>query len=321
MAENGSTDWVGLGPRLIGCGVLLPTCLTLGEAGGVRPRGIRGAGGRVVGGAFRVGSGLGGSCGLGLADIGSAVLEGGGRLGMGSGLEVVVGLGASGLVVLVLADPAGFLAAAVVVGLVTSFLAGAFVLGGCAAVVLPAEGAVVPGLGAAGLVVEGAVVGLDAAVETAGRDAEGPVAGLVVLGTVVLSVLAAVEVPGLGADEAVGLGAVVLGFAPLTGALLLRAPFPVAVLAPLVAAVAEFGRAAPTGFLSDTLVWVLTAEAAAVAPPTGFLAAVVDDTPVVVVVVVFFLSGACFLARSLVEGLTPFMWRLEAVPGRELGPV
>lgn len=73
-----------------------------------------------MGGAFLAGSGLGGSCGLGLADIGSAFLEGGGRLGMGSGLAVAVGLGASGLVVLVLADAAGFLAAAVVVGLVTS---------------------------------------------------------------------------------------------------------------------------------------------------------------------------------------------------------
>lgn len=119
LAVKGRTDWVGLEACLTDWEMVLPTGLLLGEAGGVLPWGCRVAGGRVVGGALRVGRGLG-SCDLGRAGLVSVALVGWGLLEAGSGLEAAVALGGSGLVVLVVADVAGFLAAAVVAGLLTS---------------------------------------------------------------------------------------------------------------------------------------------------------------------------------------------------------
>lgn len=159
LAVKGRTDWVGLEARLTNWGAVLPTGLLLGEAGGVLPWGCRVAGGRVVGGALRVSRGLG-SCDVGRAGLVSAALVGWGLLEAGSGLEAAVALGGSGLVVLVVVDVTGFLAAVVVAGLLTSFLAGPVGLGACAVVVLPVEGAVVPTLEAAGLL-EPAAAGLD----------------------------------------------------------------------------------------------------------------------------------------------------------------
>lgn len=241
----------------------------------------------------------------------------------GSGLAAAPVFVASGLVVLVTADAAvGLLAAGAVAGLVTSFLTRPVVLGGCAAAVRPAEGAVAPGLEAAGLPVGAeAPAGFEVAEERPRR--VGAVAGLVVLGTVVLSVLAAAGL-GAAADD-VGLGAVVLGLVPFTGpagGLLAAMPLvPAGPLVPLDAVAAEAGLAAPTGFLSAaTLVWVLAGDAAAVAPPTGLFArAAGAPAPVAVV---FFLSGAGFLAKPSAAGFTPFTMRLWAAPvGRAPGPV
>lgn len=75
----------------------------------------------------------------------------------------------------------------------------------------------------------------------------------------------------------------------------------------------------PTGFLSATLVWVLTGEpVAAVAPPNGLLLAANVLPPVAVGA--FFLSSTAFLARSLAEGFTPFTMRFWAAPGRDVAP-
>lgn len=238
---------------------------------------------------------------------------------------VAVGLEGSGF--LVAADVGavgGFLATAADGGRLISFLA-ATVLGGCAVVVLPVEGAVVTleAVLLAAEVVEGlvvAVVGLD--VVNGGREVEGAVAGLVVFETAPAPAFVVVKVLGFRAVDAAGLleAAVVLGRATFTvsapGLFLAAVPFTVDGLVPFVAVAAatEVVLAAPTGFLSGTLVWFLTVEETA-ATPTGLLgtAPTAPDDFVVAV----FLTAA---AEALLEDLTSFTARCEAVPGRELDP-
>lgn len=106
---------------------------------------------------------------------------------------------------------------------------------------------------------------------------------------------------------------------PAAGGLLVGVPGPIAAVhVALVGLVAEVDLGTPTAFLSATLVWVLTVEAAA-GPTDLFVAAADAGAPAVVVV--FFLSKAAFLARSLAEDFNPLVMWLGAVPGREvLGP-
>lgn len=241
---------------------------------------------------------------------------------------VAVGLEGSGFLVVTdaVAAVVGFLAAAVEDGRLTSFLAAVAAavaaLGGCAAVNLPVDGAVVTLEAAvlAAAVVEGlagADVGLD--VVDVGRDVEGAVAGLVVLEVVALTALVVVEVLDFGAVEATVLtAAVVLSLAVLTvsgAGFFLAVPFVVGGLVPFVteAEATEVVLEGPTGFLSGTLVWFLAAVETA-ATPIGLLgtAPAVDDFAVVVIVV--FLPTA---AEALFEDLTSFTVRCEE-PGRGL---
>lgn len=158
------------------------------------------------------------------------------------------------------------------------------------------------------------VVGLD--VSNAGRDVEGPVAGLVVFEAPATPAFVVVEVPGFGAGYVAALLAVVvvLGRATLTVSatgLFLGMPFTVVGLLPFVAvtAAAEVVLVGPTGFLSGTLDWFLTVEETA-APPTGLL----DTAPAAEA----FAVVAIFLTASVwFEDFTPFAARCEAVPGRD----
>lgn len=224
-----------------------------------------------------------------------------------------VGLEGSGFLVAVdVAAAGGFLATAAAGGL-TSFLA-ATVLGCCAAVVLPVDGAVVTldAVVLAVAVVEGfAVAVLGLVVVGAGRDVEGPVAGLVVFERAVAPAFVVVEVLGFGAVDDVGLlvAAVVLGLATLTVSatgFFLTVPFTVVGLVPFVTvAAAEVVLAGPTGFLSGTLLWFLTVEET-VATPIGLLGtapttAVADAFAAAVVVF--------FTAETLLEDLTSFTVR------------
>lgn len=244
--------------------------------------------------------------------FGAAVgLEGSGFLAVSDAVAVVV----------------GFLDAAVEDGRLTSFLAAvaaAAALGGCAAVNLPGDGAVVALEAAvlAAAVVEGlavADVGLD--VVDVGRDVEGAVAGLVVLEVVALTALVVVEVLGFGAVEATVLltAAVVLSLAVLTvsgAGFFLAVPFVVVGLVPFVteAEATEVVLAGPTGFLSGTLVWFLAAVETA-ATPIGLLGTAPAVDAFAVVVIVVFLPAA---AEALFEDLTSFTVRCEEGPGRGL---
>lgn len=264
--------------------------------------------------------------------MGSAVFVVADHLEAELSFAVAVGLEGSGILAAADVVPvAGLLAPAAGGSRLTSFLAAA-VLGGCAAVVLPVEGAVVTleaavlaAAGAEGLVA--AVVGLD--VEDAGRDVEGPIAVLVVFEMAPLSAFAVVEVLGFVAADDVSLLVVarLLGLAALTvsaAVLLLGAPF-TAVLVPFVAVAAatDVVLVGPTGFLSGTLVWFLAAVETA-ATRAGFFgtapAADADAAFAVVVVVVVFLAELVF-AELLLEDWTLFVVRCDAAPGRELDPV
>lgn len=246
---------------------------------------------------------------------------------------VAVGLEGSGILAAADVVPvAGLLAPAAGGSRLTSFLAAAG-LGGCAAVVLPVEGAVVTleaavlaAAGAEGLVA--AVVGLD--VEDAGRDVEGPIAVLVVFEMAPPSAFAVVEVLGFGAADVASLLVVarLLGLVALTvsaAVLLLGAPF-TAVLVPFVAVAAatDVVLVGPTGFLSGTLVWFLAAVETAATRAGFFGTAPAADADaafaVVVVVVVVFLAELVF-AELLLEDWTLFVVRCDAAPGRELDPV
>lgn len=100
---------------------------------------------------------------------------------------------------------------------------------------------------------------------------------------------------------------VVLGLAALTVSapgLFLAVPFTVVGLVPFVTVlVTEVVLACPTGFLSGTLVWLLTEEEAAAAAPIGLLGtAPAADFAFVAV----FLTVA---AETLLEALTSFTVR------------
>lgn len=216
----------------------------------------------------------------------------------------------------------GFLASEAEGGRPTSFLAAAVGLEGCAAVVLPVEGAAAT-LGAVlfaaalvmGLVV--AVVGLD--VVGAGRDVDGAVAGLVILEAAAPVFLGAVGVLGFGGAEAAGLGGptVVLGFVALTvSVFFLGTQLDITGLVPFVTVAAEVVLVGPTGFLSGTLVWFLAIEEAADAP-SGLLGGAPAVEAFDAIVAVVFLATA---EETLLEDLTLFPALWGAVPGRELDP-
>lgn len=300
--------------------MLLFAGLLAGEAGGVRPRGclLRATDGTAATG-FLVGVDFAGVGVLGCDTLGSAAFAVVEDLEAELNFTAAMGREGSGFLVAVdVVAVVGFFATAAEGGRLTSFL-GAAVLGGCAAVVLPVEGAVVT-LEAEVLVlavVEGLTVaeaGLAAA--DAGRDVEGPVAGLVVFEAAAPSAVL-VEVLGFGAVDTAALLAiaVVLGLATLTvsaGGLFLVTPFTVVGLEPFVAVAeaTEVALADPTGFLSGTLVWFLTVEETAATPTGLFGTAPAADGFAVVVV---FLAAA---AETLLEDLTSFTVRCEAVPGR-----
>lgn len=243
--------------------------------------------------------------------MGSAVFDVADHLGAELSFTVAVGLEVSGF--LAAADVVavvGFLAIAPESGRLTSFLAGK-VLGGCVAVVLPVEDAVV-GLEVvvlAAAVVEGfvvAVVGLD--VVGAGLDVEGPVAGLEVFKTVAAAFVVA-EGLGFVTVDTAGLlvVAVVLGLVAVTVSapgLFLTVPFAAVGLVPFVA-VAEVVLAGPTGFLSGTLVWFLTMQET-FATPTGLLGTAPAAAADFIAVVVVFPTAA---AATLLEDLTSFDMR------------
>lgn len=308
--------------------MLLFIGLLAGEAGGVRPRScLLLAIDRTAATGFFLGVDFAGCRVLDSGTLGSAAFADVDHLEAELSFTGAAGLEGSGF--LVAADvvaAVGFFATAAEGGRLTSFLA-ATVLGGCAAVVLPVEGAVVT-LEAAVLavaVVEGLtvdVVGLDVAgldVVDAGRDVEGPVAGLVVVFEMAAPpAFVVVEVLGFGAVDTAALlaVAVVLGLATLTVSatgLFLGMPFTVVglVLFVAVAAATEVVLAGPTGFLSGTLDWFLTVEEAAAAP-TGLLgkAPAADAFAAIAV----FLTAA---AETLLEDLMSFAVRCEAVPGRD----
>lgn len=308
--------------------MLLFIGLLAGEAGGVRPRScLLLAIDRTAATGFFLGVDFAGCRVLDCGTLGSAAFAVVDHLEAELSFTVAAGLEGSGF--LVAADvvaAVGFFATAAEGGRLTSFLA-ATVLGGCAAVVLPVEGAVVT-LEAAVLavaVVEGLTVdvtSLDVVVAgrdvvDAGRDVEGPVAGLVVVFEMAAPpAFVVVEVLGFGAVDAAALlaVAVVLGLATLTVSatgLFLGMPFTVVdlVLFVAVAAATEVVLAGPTGFLSGTLDWFLTMEEAAA--PTGLLGtAPAADA--------FAAVAVCLTAatETLLEDLTSFAVRCEAVPGR-----
>lgn len=239
--------------------------------------------------------------------MGSPILAVVDHLGAELSFTAAVGLEVSGF--LAAADvvaAVGFLGIAAEGGRLISFLAGT-VLGGCAAVLLPVEGAVA-GLEVAVLaaaVVEGlvvAVVGL--VVVGAGLDVEGPVAGLEVFKMAATPDLVVVEGPGFVTVDAAGLlvEAVVLGLATLTVSapgLFLTVPFAAVGLVPFVT-VAEVVLAGPIGFFSGTLVWFLLTMPETFATPIGLLgtapAAAADFVAVV----------AVLLTATLFEDLTSF---------------
>lgn len=265
---------------------------------------------------FFEGVDLAGCEGLDCGVLGSAAFSVVDPLEAELSFTVAVGLDGSGF--LVAADAvAGFFATAGS-GRLTSFFA-ATALGGCAAVVLPVEGAVVTlevvvlavAL-AGGLTVD--VVGLDAVEK--GRDVEGPVAGLVVFEAPAAPAFAVVEVLGFGAVDAAALlaVAVVFGRATLTVSatgLFLGMPFTAVALLPFVAVAAatDVVLAGPTGFLSGTLDWFL-AMAETAAPPTGLLGTA--PAAEAFAVVAGFLTAA---ADVRLEDFTPFTVRCEAAPG------
>lgn len=206
-----------------------------------------------------------------------------------------VGLEGSGL--LVEADVvAVFFATAAEGGRLTSFLA-VTALRGCAAVVLPVEGAVVTLEAAVLAVAVVEVLTVDVAglnVVDAGRDVRLPVGGLVAFERVAPVAFVVVEVLGFGAVVAAALlaVAVVLDLATLTfsaAGFFLVMPFTVVglVLFVAVAAGTEVVLASPTGFLSGTLDWFLTMEEAAV-PTAGLLGTAPDA----------FAVGTVFLTAS-----------------------
>lgn len=295
----GSEATAGLGPRLTGVGVLLPTVfLGLDVLAAV-----------VLEPGVLDGVGL-----LSLVRLGvfvSTALLAGAFLAVTSDLET--DLGVSGFADFdvdegrVRGDSPSFLAAGVA-GLETSFFTGVEFLDVCDADALPPEGVVEVGLEEAGLAVaEGVlgVAGLDATAEllvvpavggrvepVAGRgDAAVLVAGLAVLEAGALSGFdEAAELSLEGAAPA-GLGAggfleaaaaVVLVLTPLVGAVFLGAAVPVIGFAPLVA------RAAPVAFFSPTLLLGAGAET------VGFLEAAEAG------VLFFSRVGVAFFATPLV---------------------
>lgn len=255
---------MGLGPRFVLEGVPFAALLA-GEAGGVWLRGgLLVAGNRAAATGFFVRTGFVGCVGLDCVALESTAfvvddLDAVFTLTVATGLEGSGFLGAADAAAVV-----GFLVAVVERGRLTSFLAAAGGGGlGCAAVVLPVDGAAltletaVLAVGVAESLVV-AVGGLEAI--DVGREVEGPVAGLVVFDAAAPAALVVVEALVFGAVEGALLvaAAVVLGLAPLTVSVVgffLGVPFNDD-LVPFVTvpAATEVVLVGPADFLSGTLV-------------------------------------------------------------------